>query len=185
MTSNQQTSFCVILYERSISFPTYSQLRRNKTLCLFNLPFWSADIPVTEGNGDVLAQPVESHLAVLCNCCFQAKPSPERILAETPLSHSPNLNPVLYLNKHRKESEDSMSPGKWGIIFSEVEGECQKIRLQVSTRMFSLRGGSAEVQALQIPRRWFQSRKALQQFLAPVVSVWEGFHNMSESQKLL
>ena len=97
------------------------------------------------------------------SCALQlllpAKPSPERDLAETPLSHTPNLNPGLYLNEHRKESEDSMILVSWGIVFSKLEGWCRKIRLQVSTRVFSLHSESAGVQALQIPRRWFQSSK--------------------------
>lgn len=86
-----------------------------------------------------------------------AKPSPEKELAEIPLSHTSNLNPGLYLNECRKETEDSVTPVNWGIGFSKLEGKCQKIRLQVSTRVFSLCGGSSGVQALYIPRRWFQS----------------------------
>lgn len=85
------------------------------------------------------------------------KPSPEKELAEIPLSHSSNLNPGLYLNEHSKETEDSITPVNWRIGFSKLEGECQKIRLHVSTRMFSLCGGSPGVQALWIPRRLFQS----------------------------
>lgn len=85
------------------------------------------------------------------------KASPERKLAETPLAHTPYLNFGLHLNGHREESSGSMTLLIWGISFSELEGECQKVSLHVSTHRFSLCDGSAGVQALQIPRRWFQS----------------------------
>lgn len=88
-----------------------------------------------------------------------AKPSPETELVEVPLSHTPNLNPGLYLNEHRKESEGSKTAMNWEIVFSKLKGQCWKIRLQASTPVFSLGGGSAGVQALQILRRWFQSSK--------------------------
>lgn len=99
------------------------------------------------------------------SCAFQllllTKPSLEGELAETALSHTPNLNPEIHLNEHRKEPEDSVTPVHWRIIFSKLGGECQELRLQVSTCVFTLRRGSAGVQALQIPGRWFQSTSTI------------------------
>lgn len=57
------------------------------------------------------------------------------------------MSPGLYLNEHRRETEGSMTPVNWGIGFSKLEDECQ-IRLQMSTGVLSLRGGSPGVQAL-------------------------------------
>lgn len=58
-------------------------------LCLCKSPFWPAEIPVTAGNIDVLAQLVERHQSSALQLLLPAKPSPEKELAEIPLSHEP------------------------------------------------------------------------------------------------
>lgn len=148
MTGNQQISYCVILYERSISSPTYSQLRRIRHAVSLQLTLLASRHPCHCRQCRCSCTTGGKTSSSALQLLLPAKPSPEKELAEIPLSHTSNLSPGLYLNEHRRETEGFMTPVNWGIGFSKLEGECQKIRLQMSTHVFSLCGGSPGVQAL-------------------------------------